>query len=258
MSPHRLLIVDDEPVIRSFLVRALENEGYEVHSARDGLEALDFLTSMSFDLLLTDIKMDRLNGVELLAEARQRIPGMAVILLTGHATVDSAIAALRQGANNYLLKPVKNEEIIAAVRDALEARKRKQQRDALEQIAQQMIVVVGHTADGEASRLVEQTLITCGDLAIDIPGFEARLSGTPLDLTPTEFRLLLTLASAPGVAFPFVQLVQAACGYTCSRQEAREIIGAHVLNLRGKLDIEPDQPLYVESVRGIGYRLIAP
>lgn len=257
MSSYRLLIVDDEPVIRSFLVRAFENEGYEVYSARDGLEALDFLDSISFDLLLTDIKMDRLNGVELLSEAHQRFPSMAVILLTGHAAVDSAVAALRQGASNYLLKPVKNEEIIAAVAEALKARKRKQKRDALEQIAQQMMGVMEQPITLEVSP-ENLTLIKCGNLTIDTLSFEAHLAEHVLDLTPTEFRLLHTLANEPGIVFPFVQLVQVACGYTCSRREAREIIGAHVLNLRGKLNIGPDQPLYIESVRGIGYRLISP
>jgi DNA-binding response OmpR family regulator len=93
-------------------------------------------------------------------------------------------------------------------------------------------------------------------LKVDPEAYLVTLGGEPLDLTPTEFRLVLTLTHTPGAAFDYIRLVQLACGYTCSRQEAREIIGTHVLNLRRKLGIAPKQSLYVESVRGVGYRLI--
>ena len=100
-------------------------------------------------------------------------------------------------------------------------------------------------------------MVMSGDLQLDTAAYQAVLADTPLELTPTEFRLLLELAREPGAAHDYIRLVQSACGYSCERHEAREIIGTHVLNLRQKMGIEPGQPHYVESVRGIGYRLIS-
>lgn len=256
MTETRVLVVDDENTIRNFLVRVLEREGYHVQAARDGREALQFLEATSFDLLLTDIKMDRLDGVELLREARRRYPDLAVILLTGHATVASAITALREGAYNYLLKPVKNEEILAAVAEGLKERALQQQRDELERIAAQMVTVV-HAGAARAVPASSSGIVTYAELNLNATTYTATVHDRPLELTPTEFRLLLQLGAAPGVPFDYVNLVRAACGYTCTRQEAQEIIGTHVRNLRQKLAIMPESLLSIESVRGIGYRLIS-
>ncbi|MHB8629722.1 MAG: response regulator [Aggregatilineales bacterium] len=261
MTASTILVVDDEPVIREFLARVLENAGYTVQRAANGREALRHLETSPFDLLLTDIKMEHLDGVELLAEARSRRPDLAVILLTGYATVQSAVAALRHGAANYLLKPIKNEDLLAAVASALEARTREQHRDraeaALTQV-QTLLQQVGDTETGVSLVPVVSSSMVCGLLRLDTAAYIATLNGRRLDLTPTEFRLLVTLVQAPGAAIEYVKLVQMACGYLCTRQEAREIIGTHVLNLRQKMGISPGQPLHVESVRSVGYRLIPP
>lgn len=251
---NRVLVVDDEASIRNFLVRVLQLSGYEVTSARDGREALDKLEAAGFDVLLTDIRMDHLDGVELLHIVKERFPDLAVILLTGHATVPSAIAALRQGAHDYLLKPAKNEEILSTIAAALQNRARQQRRDRLEQIAVQLVDVV--EADSQAEARTTKAAFVYNQLRFDVAGFRVALDERTLDLTPTEFRLLLELAQSPGETIGYTALVHVACGYTCSRHEAREIIGTHVLNLRRKLNIEPNNVLYVESVRGIGYRLI--
>ena len=251
-----ILVVDDEVTIRSFIVRVLERAGYEVTAAPNGQVALDQLAVNSYDLLLTDIKMDRIDGVELLREARTRYPNLAVILFTGHATVNSAVEALRKGAHDYLLKPVKNEDILKAVKDALSEQTREQRRDKLETIAGQFAQAMG---DGPIVAEPEpKTVVNVGDLQLDTAAYIVTLRDEKLELTPTEFRLLTELARSPGAALDYVRLVQQACGYTAPRQEAREIIGTHVLNLRGKLGIEADDTYYVESVRGVGYRLIPP
>lgn len=251
---NRVLVVDDEAAIRNFLVRVLQLGGYEVTAAGDGREALEKLEGAAFDVLLTDIKMDRLDGVELLRVAKERYPDLAVILLTGHATVPSAIAALRQGAHDYLLKPAKNEDILASIAAALHSRARQQRRDRFEQIAAQFLDV--GMDDIRTAAQTTKAPLAYGELAFDVVGFRSSLGGQVLDLTPTEFRLLLELARAPGETIGYIALVQSACGYTCSRHEAREIIGAHVLNLRKKLAIEPKTALYIESIRGVGYRMI--
>ncbi len=160
MKNNRVLVVDDEPVIRSFLVRVLEREGYAVQAASNGPEALDYLEATSFDLLLTDIKMDQLDGVELLRQAKTRQPDLAVILLTGHATVSSAVAALRQGAYDYLLKPLRNEDLVMAVAAGLEERSRQQRRDRLELVAAQMLDVIMSCADMALTACVTRAIFS--------------------------------------------------------------------------------------------------
>jgi two-component system alkaline phosphatase synthesis response regulator PhoP len=203
--------------------------------------------------------MDQLDGVELLRQAKVRHPDLSVILLTGHATVSSAVAALRHGAYDYLLKPVKNEDLVTAVAAGLDERARQQRRNRLEQVAAQMLNAMQPSdPDREPAITSADLTVICGGLQMNAAAYRAILDGNPLDLTPTEFRLLLELSRAPGTAFDYIKLVQAACGYTCARHEAREIIGTHVINLRQKLGIGSGQPLYIESVRGVGYRLIPP
>lgn len=249
----KVLVVDDEPVVRSFLVRVLEQEGYAAQAVHNGREALRRLEESPFDVLLTDIKMDQLDGVQLLAQTRSRYPDVAVVLLTGHATVQSAVEALRLGAHDYLLKPAKNEDILAAVASGLGARARARRAARLEQAASEISRVMRDDLDVTSP---DTPVISCGPLQIDPEAYRATLNDDPLNLTPTEFRLLVAFAREPGTALDYVHLVQSACGYTCTRQEAREIIGTHVLNLRKKLGIASEQPLCIESIRGVGYRLI--
>jgi DNA-binding response OmpR family regulator len=231
----------------------LEQAGYAAQAAPNGREALQRLEEASFDVLLTDIKMDLLDGAQLLAQAKARYPEMAVVLLTGHATVESAVEALRLGAHDYLLKPAKNDDILAAVASGLEARARQRRAAQLEQMAVQVLRVM---QDEPSPVPPGASIVSCGPLRLDPEAHLVTLYGERVDLTPTEFRLLLALMRAPGATLDYVRLVQLACGYTCARREAREIIGTHALNLRRKLGIAPKQSLYIEAVRGVGYRLI--
>jgi DNA-binding response OmpR family regulator len=139
----------------------------------------------------------------------------------------------------------------------LHERERRQRRDRLEQVAAQFVDVM-QTNDTVAAEESENRMVSSGSLRLDTAAYLATLEDTPLDLTPTEFRLLLELTRGGGAALDYIKLVQAACGYTCERHEAREIIGTHILNLRQKLRIESGRPYYVESIRGVGYRLIPP
>lgn len=257
----RILVVDDEPSIRSFLVRVLAREGYQVESAQNGQEALHILHSHPVDLLLSDIRMDQLDGVGLLQQARQRFPDLVVILLTGHATVESAVTALNEGAYQYLLKPAKNADILAAVTGGLARRREQSRLNRLEQVAEQISALTrGESTPvptAEAEALVPGAdRLQVGRLTLDTAAYQVHLDGHMVALTLTEFRLLHALVEDPGRAYDYVHLVQTACGYESSRAEAREIIGTHVRNLRKKMGVAVGAPLYVESVRGIGYRII--
>lgn len=247
----RILVVDDEHTIRKFIVRVLEREGYTVDSTSDGQTAYDRLMHAQFDVLLTDIKMDYLDGVGLLRRIKREQPDLAVILFTGHATVQTAVDALRHGAFDYLLKPVKNEHILDTVAKALQYRTQQQRRDRLELIAEQIVSALEPTQPQNA---LEQ-MLRVGDLTIDPTAYKMSVRGETVHLTPTEFRLLATLATTPGRVWEYIPLVEEACGYQCSRDEARQIISTHVINLRNKLQLQEHEVGYIEAVRGIGYRL---
>ncbi len=247
----KILIVDDEKTIRKFLARVLQNAGHTVQTAENGESALRCLHHEQYDLLLSDIRMSHIDGVELMKRARDLVPDMAVILLTGHATVQSAVAALRHGATDYLLKPVSNEEILDKISQALATRAQAKQHAVVNHLAKQIGEAVSGTKN---SSTLQPSLLLQSRLAIDADAYQAHLDGTTLDLTPTEFRLLQTLASTPGKAYDYIALVENACGYRCDRAQAREIIGTHVRNLRTKFDA--DSGIKVASVRGVGYRLV--
>lgn len=118
-APARILVVDDEIVARENLGHALRKEGHAVRLAKDGRQALDLLAQEPAELVVSDLKMDRLDGHALLTAVRQDHPGTAVILVTGYATVDSALAAMRDGAVHYLAKPLDLDEIRRSVREIL-------------------------------------------------------------------------------------------------------------------------------------------
>lgn len=248
-----ILVVDDEATIRNFIVRVLEREGYRVASAADGQAAYEQLQATHFDVLLSDIKMNYMDGVSLLRMVKRSQPDLAVILFTGHATVQTAVEALRNGAFEYLLKPVKNQHIVETVERALQYQTSEQRRDRLESIASQIIDAF---EPGHAQAIAPaKDIAIVGPLRLELSAFQSYRDDEQLPLTPTEFRLLATLVQQPGRVFDYVTLVEEACGYTCSRSEARQIIGTHVLNLRNKLNIEVDNAGYVASVRGVGYRI---
>jgi DNA-binding response OmpR family regulator len=250
-----ILIVDDDTVNLSSLARVLSQAGYHTQTTRTGTEAMSHLQRLSVDLLLIDTATDQFDAMGCLQVAKSLDPDLATVVLTRRPTVESAVAAFRHGANDYLLKPVRNEDILQAVEDALSERNRSIQLKELEKIATQMAGLLNGNGNGKTQT---SDIIRCANLELHPASFKSYIDGEDIHLTPTEFRLLLALCQQPGQAIEYVQLVQAACGYTCSRYEAQNIIGAHVRNLRRKLEAEPDEILYVEAVRGVGYRIIAP
>lgn len=127
MNKHRILIVDDEESMREFLSIMLHREGYQVEAAADGLQAVARLKEQSFDLVITDMKMPRMGGFELLAHIRERFAETVVIMITAFSTTEEAVEAMKQGAYDYIIKPFKNDEIRLIVKNALERRALRQE-----------------------------------------------------------------------------------------------------------------------------------
>lgn len=254
----RILIVDDESSIRLTLRALLQRAGYEVTSAENGEEAVALLEQHAFDLLLVDLKMPGMDGMQVVAAARLRQPDIAIIVLTGHGSLDTAIEGLHQGVFDYLLKTTDPPEVIERVKAGLAARaaqlRQRTLLDVLGAAVRELRGTQAATAEDAAGPATER-LITAGALQLDTWRQVATLAGRTLPLTPTEFRVLLCLAEHAGTMLPYAQLVRCAQGYNADEMEAGELIKPHIHHLRQKLEPEPSAPRYILNVRGKGYLL---
>jgi len=231
----RTLVVDDEERIRFTVKEALQRVGHVVVTASSGEEALDVLRESAFDVAVVDLNLGgRVDGLKVLEAVRWRWPGMAVVILTAHGSLDSAITAIREGVDDYLLKPARPDEVRQAVQRAIDRRKEKQ---AQEEIA-------------------KQRTIQYGGFFVDLDRHLATRDGQVLNLTAQEFKLLVYLMQNAPRVIPPQELVRAVQEYeTDGPYEARQIIKWYIHRLRQQVEPDPSNPRYVLNVRGVGYRL---
>jgi DNA-binding response OmpR family regulator len=228
------LIVEDEASIRFFLEKTLGRSGHIVETASSGEEALDRLKDTSFDLVMLDLKLGgRVDGLRVLEAVRWRWPETVVVILTAHGSLDSAMAAIREGVDGYLLKPVEPAELRQAVEEALERRRSRVR-----------------TQDEKEGQVLDH-----GPFLIDLERHLATLDGDPLELTPREFSLLVHLVqNAHRVVSP-KELVRVVGQYEAEdMHEARQIVKWYIHRLRRKVEPDPSKPCYILNVRGVGYR----
>jgi DNA-binding response OmpR family regulator len=255
----RVLVVDDELSIRLLLTEELSQEGYEVSTAASGAEALAMLHNATFDLVLLDLKMPGIDGLQVMKEAHSLAPDTVVIMLTAYSTLDSAIEAVRQGAHDYLIKPSSTEEILASLEKGLAKRRHHL-------LQQDLIRRIEHTAhqlrSGEIGEPVDESglpdrhrTLQVRDLLLDRDGLTATLHDYPLNLTPTEFRLLRCLMENADRTMSFVELAEAVHGVGTDEILAREAMSTHMWRLRKKLSSAAPDETYVVNVRGRGYKL---
>lgn len=263
-SPNmRILVVDDDRFVRLFILQALQlATDYQVMEAASQAEALAMHQTQRFDLVLTDLRMERVDaGVTLLQAIKRTSPDTAVILLTAYATVESAIAAVRADADDYLLKPVTISSLHASVDKAIQAqRTRIAQRDTLQQISSALEhlhdfagprAAAYGTAAPEAAR---SRYLSAGLITLDLHQYTASIGGQPIELTATEFALIRNLLDARGQTVMVEQLVADVYQQHLDREAARSLIASHLRNLRRKLGPAAAQ---LVNVRGVGYYLAA-
>lgn len=261
-----ILVVDDEGAIRYSIGKTLQKIGYQVSMAASGEEALELMSSQSFDVVLTDVRMPGLTGVELLARIKERAPDSIVILMTGYASLGTAIEAMRLGAHDYLVKPSTSQDIRQSVQRGLErAREMQRRRSLLDAIQNNLKALTGEqayvarhvTANGitSSSASVPMTTMSLGPLTIYPGRYQISVGDKPISLTPTEFDLLLYLAAHRGRVVPCYELVREVRNYVAEEAEAREVIRPHISNLRRKLEKAGQNPDLIMNVRGLGYRL---
>jgi DNA-binding response OmpR family regulator len=261
MSAARILIVEDEENIRYFLTNLLEDEGYQTWTAMSGEAALAQITAEKLDLAILDLNLGvGMDGIEVLAALREQSPGTAVILLTGYATVETAITALRQGASDYLLKPSPAEQIIASVRQALLKRQGEQQRRALltqleHGLAGLRTIEQGSIAASPETAKAEKHLLKQGSLVIDLARHAVTIDDRLLEISPAEFDFLAYLASQAPRVVSAEEIIRQVYQYEAGLLQDSEAVRALVYRLRNKIKESTGRTGIIRTVRGVGYAI---
>ena len=257
----RILVVDDEPAIRFFLSEELRDAGYEVAAAASGEEALAYLEQHPVDLVLLDQRMPGMDGLQTMAEIRRRPHPPEVIMLTAHATLDTAITAMRQGGGDFLTKPCDTADLLVSVRRGLLRRKKALKRDAMAHLiadtARQLMDADPSAAPLAASPPSPERYLHGQDLLLDQTVKVVRQAGEELALTPTEFDLLAAFMSRPDRPLDYVELVLEVLGQKMRHAVAQDALGTHLWRLRRKLGDSPKGGPYIVNVRGRGYKFVS-
>jgi two-component system alkaline phosphatase synthesis response regulator PhoP len=233
MSTQQILIVDDDKEIVRVLRAYLQQAGYNVMTAYDGNTALHIIKSERPELVLLDLMLPDKDGLDI-AHLVRSDPGLArtyIIMLTARVEDTDKVVGLEVGADDYITKPFNPREVVARVRSAF----RRIQLD---------------------NELADQKVLRYEALTLDLSRRRVTLNGEPLELTPTEFNLLAALIQKPGVPFTRTELVQKRLGYDSESLE--RTLDSHIRNLRKKIEPDPAEPTYIQTVYGIGYRLGEP
>jgi DNA-binding response OmpR family regulator len=251
----KIMVVDDEPAARLSLAELLSLEGYEVVSAASGEEAVDMIPEGPFDLAIVDLKMPGMDGLGVVDAFQERSPDTIIVMLTAHGTLETAVQAMRQGAHDYLLKPTNVNEIMASVKAGLDKRRRELRRRELLSLMQHTLAAITDEAPIPSTDppAVTDRFLQLREVLIDQQKHLATLRGEALDLTPTEFKLLVYLLSHPDRVLSPQELVREVQGYEADHWEARSIIRVHIRRLRQKLEPDAANPVYIVTVRGAGY-----
>lgn len=244
-----ILVVEDEKTTRLALCEALNQIGHQAQPAASAEEAMGVISGREFDVIILDLQMPGVGGTALLTKADELAPRTAFIIFTAHGSTDSAILALRSGAADYLLKPCSLETIFKAVEKAL---LRQQQRKALAFLEQAMTVL--HFPSRPEPPPTSPDLIALGSIVINRQQQTATYQQRPLELTPTEYRLLLIFAQQPGRVVTYRELARHSHQSDLDEEEARLLLRTHLFRLCRKLDQQGQNPL--QLVRGRGYMLL--
>lgn len=224
--PQTLLLVDDESKVLEFMEPYLRQEGFHIVTAKTGKEAIRKAGEIKPDLVVLDWMLPEMSGIEVCRELR-KISGMGIIMVTARTEETDKIIGLEVGADDYMTKPFSLRELAARIRSVL--RRLQGQREA-----------------------DDSALLHRGDLTIAESQCRVWKRDADIPLTPTEFKLLLTLAARPGIVYSRLQLLQAALEDDILNDE--RTVDAHISRLRRKIEDDPSAPVYIQTVYGFGYR----
>jgi DNA-binding response OmpR family regulator len=259
----KILIVDDEPNIRHTLSRILQQIGCEVNTAESGKTANQCLQTNQYDLVYLDLQLPDIGGIELLRTIKSQ-HNVPVILFTAHASLETALQAIRLGATDYLLKPVDPRVIQSHTQKILAKQQREQQKKLLQsQIdnLQKQLLFLDNAPQPSATAVpkagfVSNRYLQRGNLKLDVQAGLATWNEISLNLPPTAFDYLVVLASNAPEVVPYQTLVEQAQGYKTEGAQAQDLAKWHIHTLRDAIDPVTHTNSNVVNVRGVGYRLV--
>jgi two-component system response regulator MtrA len=222
----RVLVVDDDPALAEMLGIVLRGEGFEPSFCADGLRALNIFRETRPDLVLLDLMLPGLGGIDVCRQIRAE-SGVPIVMLTAKTDTVDVVLGLESGADDYVVKPFKPKELVARVRTRL----RRDTAPAPERLE-------------------------IGDLSIDVAGHVVSRDGKAINLTPLEFDLLVALARKPWQVFTREVLLEQVWGYRHAADT--RLVNVHVQRLRSKIEQDPERPEIVVTVRGVGYKAGTP
>ncbi len=218
----RVLVVDDDPALAEMLTIVLRGEGFDTAVVTDGTRALPAVRDLRPDLVLLDLMLPGMNGLDVCKAIRAE-SGVPIVMLTAKTDTVDVVLGLESGADDYVVKPFKPKELVARVRTRL----RRSESDQAE-------------------------VLRIGEVTIDVPGHQVTRNGIPVPLTPLEFDLLVALARKPRQVFTREVLLEQVWGYRHSADT--RLVNVHVQRLRSKIERDPEHPEVVLTVRGVGYK----
>jgi two-component system response regulator MtrA len=222
----KILVVDDDTALAEMIGIVLKSEGYEPSFCADGAAAFEAYRAVQPDLVLLDLMLPGMNGIEVCARIRED-SGVPIIMLTAKGDTADVVKGLESGADDYVVKPFNPKELVARIKTRL-----------------------------RPSPESSTSTLDVGDVVIDVPGHEVRRGEAIINLTPLEFELLLALALKPQQVFTREMLLEQVWGYHYKADT--RLVNVHVQRLRAKVEVDPDNPKIVMTVRGVGYRAGAP
>jgi DNA-binding response OmpR family regulator len=259
----RILLVEDDPLVQRMLQATLERHNYIVIATASFDEASTLLRRTSFDLLLTDMLLGTSDGIALVRYARKHDPHIATIVLSGYATLERTIEAIRMGVNDFLLKPTPMAELLKSVARLLEQRQHKQRQSAaLVQLQQGLQWLAEGQAEKATVAAQPETLLTANDMLIQIRQLtidkqrgEVIREGKRLHLSAGDYAILAYLASRADTLITAQQIAQDVLNYSCTPNEASTLIKARICAIRKQIEQQPSRPTLLINVRGAGYML---
>jgi two-component system response regulator MtrA len=218
----RILVVDDDTALGEMLGIVLRGEGFDTQTVTRGDEVMAAFDEFQPDLVLLDVMLPGMDGIEVCRAIRER-SGTPIVMLTAKSDTVDVVLGLESGADDYIVKPFKPKELVARVRTRL-----------------------------RGTEQPRPTTLHVGDVTIDVPGHVVRRGEEQIPLTPLEFDLLVCLARRPWQVFTREELLEQVWGYRHSADT--RLVNVHVQRLRAKVEIDPEHPEIVQTVRGVGYK----
>jgi two-component system response regulator RegX3 len=266
MEPHhKILVIDDEPFLRLTLGAILQKVGYQVVMAENGASALANMKNNRFDLAFLDLMMPDIKGLDLLPKLHQIDSGLPVLILTAHASLDSAREAIKLGARDYILKPVDPPALLLRVDELLQEQQQPSRRRELISQVEELVLELRHLEQNDgyvpekpasATAKDEERYLKKGRITVDLHARNVIIDVNPIHLPSSSFDYLVTLMRHSPKEVSFQSLVKESQAYDLDKVQAREMSRWHIHKIRKAIESDPSNPQSVITVRDIGYRFV--